>query len=95
MLVQFQNLQNLLMSSILFPKFEVPLINLATLPSKPSKIAATIKNKTAKVKFPSIANLIELIPRQTPTRVRTLGRIYLVLFTETILNFFIHLLSCY
>ena len=32
-----------------FPKSDVPLINLATLPSKPSKIAATIKNKTAKL----------------------------------------------
>ena len=48
----------------------------------------TIKNKTAKVKLPSNANFIELIPRQTPIRVNTLGRMYLVLFTDTTLNLF-------
>ena len=54
-----------------------------------SEMCIRDRNNTAKTKFPSIANLIELIPRQTPTSVRTLGRIYLVLFTETILNFFL------
>ena len=59
-----------------------------TRPKKPSKIAATTKNRTAKAKLPSIANLIELIPKQTPINVNTLGKMYLVLFTETTLNFF-------
>ena len=71
-----------------FPKSEVPLISHATLPSRPSNIAATTKNKIAKVKFPSIANLIELIPKQTPIKVNKLGKIYLDLFTVTTLNLF-------
>ena len=44
--------------------------------------------KTANEKLPSIANLIELIPKQTPINVNTLGKMYLVLFTETTLNLF-------
>ena len=35
-----------------------------------------------------MANLIELIPKQTPTKVKMLGKIYLDLFTETTLNLF-------
>ena len=46
-------------------------------------------NITERLKFPSIENLIELIPKQTPTSVSTLGSIYLVLLTDTILNFFL------
>jgi len=58
----------------------VPLINLAILPSNASKIAANKINVTAKVKLPSIENLIELIPRQTPARVKMFGSKYLVFF---------------
>ena len=46
------------------------------------------KNKTAKMKLPSIANLIELMPKQTPINVSMLGKMYRVLFTETTLNLF-------
>ena len=56
------------------PNSEVPFINLAILPSKASNIAAKKINVTAKLKFPSIENLIELIPRQTPPKVRIFGK---------------------
>ncbi len=36
------------------------------------------------MKKPTIANLIELIPKQTPNRVNMFGKIYLDLFVETI-----------
>ena len=44
-------------------------------------------NVTARLKFPSIENFIELIPKQTPPRVRIFGRRYLVFFEVTNLNF--------
>ena len=70
-----------------FPNSEVPFISLATLPSKASKIAARRINVTAKLKFPSIENFMELIPRHTPPKVRIFGRRYLVFFEDTNLNF--------
>ena len=63
-----------------FPNSDVPLINLAILPSKASKIAANKIKVTAKLKFPSIENFIELIPRQTPAKVKIFGSRYLVFF---------------
>ena len=66
------------MKSNSLPNSEVPLINLATLPSNASRIAARSINVTAKLKFPSIENFIELIPRQTPPKVRIFGKRYLV-----------------
>ena len=66
----------------------MPLINLAILPSRASKIAANKINITARVKFASIENFIELIPKQTPISVNMFGKIYLVLFDETNLKFF-------
>ena len=71
-----------------FPNSEVPFINLAILPSNASSIAAKIIKITAKLKFPSNANFIELIPRHTPPNVRIFGRRYLVFFEVTNLNFF-------
>ena len=50
-------------------------------------MAANRINVTAKLKLPSIENLIELIPRQTPAKVRIFGSKYLVFFEETNLNF--------
>ena len=75
------------------PNSDVPLINLAILPSRASRIAANKINVTAKEKLPSIENLIELIPRQTPARVKILGSNYLVFFEETILNFLLFCIS--
>ena len=49
MLVQYRNLQNQLRESNSFPNSEVPLINLAILPSKASKIAAIKINVTARL----------------------------------------------
>ena len=69
------------------PNSDVPLINLAILPSRASKIAANKIRVTAKLKLPSIENLIELIPRQTPAKVKILGSKYLVFFEVTNLNF--------
>ena len=60
------------------PNSEVPLINLATLPSKASSIEANKIRVTARLKFPSIENFIELIPRHTPPKVKILGKRYLV-----------------
>ena len=61
-----------------FPNSDVPFINLAIRPSNASRIAASKINITAKLKLPSIENLIELIPKQTPPKVRMLGNKYLV-----------------
>ena len=61
-----------------FPNSEVPFINLAILPSSASRIAANKIKVTAKLKLPSIENLIELIPKQTPAKVKILGKRYLV-----------------
>jgi len=55
-----------------FPNSDVPLINLAILPSNASKIAENKIKVTAKLKLPSIENLIELIPKQTPAKVKIL-----------------------
>ena len=44
---------------------------------------------TERLKFPSIENLIELIPKHTPPRVKMFGSKYLVFFDETNLNFFL------
>ena len=52
------------------PTFEVPLINLAILPSSPSIIPAIITAIIDNSNFPSNANLIELKPIQTPIRVK-------------------------
>ena len=62
------------MSQVLLPNSEVPFISLATLPSRASSIAASKINVTARLKFPSIENFIELIPRHTPPKVIMLGR---------------------
>ena len=62
----------------------IPFINLAILPSNASKIAANKIKVTAKLKFPSIENLIELIPRQTPAKVRIFGSKYLVFLMKLI-----------
>ena len=67
----------------------MPFINLAILPSKASNIAANKIKVTARLKFPSIENFIELIPKHTPPKVRIFGKRYLVFFEATILNFFI------
>ena len=46
------------------PNSEVPFINLAILPSNASNIAANKIKVTARLKFPSIENLIELIQNE-------------------------------
>ena len=55
-----------------FPNSDVPLINLAILPSSASKIAAIKIKFTAKLKLPSIENFIELIPKHTPPKLKYL-----------------------
>ena len=55
-----------------------------------NKLLARVHNKikiTARLKFPSIENLIELIPRQTPAKGKIFGSRYLDFFDETNLNF--------
>ena len=69
------------------PTFEVPLINLAILPSKPSMIAATITAIIDNSNLPSNANLIDVKPIQTPMSVKIFGRITLVFLLETNLIF--------
>ena len=56
------------------PTFDVPLINLATLPSKVSRIAANPTAIIAIVQFASNANFIELKPRQPPKIVNAFGK---------------------
>ena len=73
------------------PTLDVPCISLAILPSKPSIIAAIIIAIMDKVNFPSTANLIELKPIQTPTKVKIFGRITLVFLSLTNLKFFFRL----
>ena len=63
------------------PTLDVPFINLAIRPSKPSMIAATIIAIIENLKFPSNANFIELSPMQTPISVNILGNIILVFFS--------------
>ena len=65
-----------------FPTFDVPLINLAILPSKPSIKPATIIQMIANPNLSSNANFIEVRPIQTPTNVKILGRIVLVFLFE-------------
>ncbi len=66
-----------------FPTLEVPFINLAILPSKPSIIAATITAIIDNSNLPSKANFIEVKPIQTPIRVKIFGKITLVFLFET------------
>ena len=47
-------------------------------------MAANKINVTAKLKFPSIENLIELIPKQTPANVKIFGNKYLVFLRKPI-----------
>ena len=61
----------------------MPLINLAILPSKASKIAANKIKVTAKL-LPSIENFIELIPKHTPAKVSIFGNKYLVFLKKPI-----------
>ena len=69
------------------PTLEVPLINLAILPSNPSMIAATITAIIDNSNLPSNANLIDVKPIQTPMSVKIFGRITLVFLLETNLIF--------
>ena len=72
-----------------FPTSEVPLINLAILPSNQSKTAAKIIAIIANSNLPSKANLIEVSPMHTPISVSMFGKITLALFLSlTILKFF-------
>ena len=72
------------------PTFDVPLINLAILPSNPSIRAANIIAIIANSNFPSNANLIDDKPIQTPIRVSMLGKITLafVFLSVTIFKLF-------
>ena len=79
MLELLQNLSYLLSESSSLPTFDVPLINLAILPSNPSIRAANIIAIIANSNFPSNANLIEDKPIQTPIRVSMFGKITLAL----------------
>ena len=63
-----------------FPTYDVPLINLAILPSKPSINAANIIAMIAKWNSPLNANLIEVKPMQTPINVSMFGRSILAFF---------------
>ena len=65
------------------PNSEVPFIKRAILPSRASSIAANKIKITAKLKLPSIENLIELIPKHTPPKVSIFGSKYLVFIDET------------
>ena len=68
-----------------FPTLDVPLINLAILPSRPSINAAKIIAIIANSNFPSNANLIEVQPIQTPIKVSIFGKITLALFLSAII----------
>ena len=70
-----------------FPTFDVPLINLAILPSSPSIIAANMIAITANSNLPSKANLIEDKPIQTPIKVSIFGKITLALFFLSVTSF--------
>ena len=60
-----------------FPILEVPFINLAIRPSKASINPANNIAIIAIANFPSIANLIELKPIQTPIKVSILGTLFI------------------
>ena len=64
-------------------------MSLAIRPSKPSIVAAKTTAIIANSYFASKANFIELNPIHTPTKVRMLGKITLVLVFETIFKFFL------
>ena len=72
------------MSLSSFPTFEVPLINLATLPSRPSINAAKIIAIIARSNCPLKENLIEVSPMQTPISVNIFGKIILAFFFSEI-----------
>ena len=63
-----------------FPTFDVPLINLAILPSNPSINAANIIAIIANPNFSSNANLIEVNPIHTPIKVSMFGKMTLAFF---------------
>ena len=72
-----------------FPTFDVPLINLAILPSNPSIRAAKIIATIANSNLPSKANLIDVKPIHTPIKVSIFGKIILAFFlSATILKLF-------
>ena len=71
-----------------FPTFDVALINLAILQSKPSMIAAIKTAITDNSNLPSNANLIEVKPIHTPTKVIIFGKITLEFLFDTNLIFF-------
>ena len=71
-----------------FPTFDVALINLAILPSKPSMIAAIKTAITDNSNLPSNANLIEVKPIHTPTSVIIFGKITLEFLFDTNFIFF-------
>ena len=71
------------------PTLDVPLINLAILPSRPSINAANIIAIIANSNLPSKANLIEVKPIQTPIKVSIFGKSILALFlSATIFKLF-------
>ena len=72
-----------------FPILDVPLINLAILPSSASIKPANKIAIIAIANFPSIANFIEVKPMQTPINVIAFGKINLAFLSETILKFFL------
>ncbi len=67
------------------PTLDVALINLATLPSKPSIIAAKVIAIIDNSNFASKANFIELSPIHTPIMVRIFGNKARAFFSGTIL----------
>ena len=69
-----------------FPTLDVPLISLAIRPSSVSIIAAKTKAIIAIEKLLSIANFIELKPKQTPNIVNVFGNKHLGDRLDTILN---------
>ena len=67
------------------PTFDVALINLAILPSKPSMRAAKIIAIIANSNFPSSANLIYVNPIRSPIKVSIFGKITLAFFLSVII----------
>ena len=67
-----------------FPTKEVPFINLATLPSNASNIAAKSIAIIDSSNFESSANFIELKPIQTPINVKVFGKIILALLSDLV-----------
>ena len=72
-----------------FPTLEVPLINLAIRPSRPSIKAAKRIAIIASSNLPSKANRIDVKPMHTPINVSMFGKIILALFlSATIFKLF-------